>query len=132
MAIGFAVIVATLAVIGHIGRNNVKATDLDAGACIKEPDGAFREAHKTSCNSPHYAEIMGWVDDVSITFTSTERSEAQTRCNAMFSTYAAGVGDSGYIVGYFAKQGSSDRRDVLCFVKSAVSESLTQPVRTTT
>jgi hypothetical protein len=49
----------------------------------------------------------------------------------MFSTYAAGTGDTGYRISYFAKEGSTERRDVLCFVKSAVGDSLTQPVRPT-
>jgi hypothetical protein len=131
-----AVVIVALAVMGRIGRDKVKATDLDAGMCIQMPTGAsFSEAHKRSCTSAHDAEIIGWVDDVSIAdvdLDPTTPSEAATRCESLFLNYAGSTVDaSDYKLGYFAKKGSSATSDVLCYVRSAADVPLTQSVQTT-
>jgi hypothetical protein len=127
-----AVVIVVLAVISHIGRDKVSVSDIRPGTCIQEPHGSFSSAKKVDCTEPHYAEILGWINDVEVLSLTGAEPEAKGRCDALFTSYAGRPVDTTlYNVGYFTKSNAIVNSDVLCFVKSASDMPLTRPVGTT-
>lgn len=133
LVISAVVVVAVFGVISHIGRGKVSVSDIGAGTCIQNPGtGSFKETKGAKCDGPHYAEIMGWINDVSILQTdlSATETEAETRCKALYTQYTGTALDTSvYSVGYYAKANEIVTSDVACFVKSATGADLTQPLR---
>ncbi|MBV9953220.1 MAG: hypothetical protein JO291_14800 [Acidimicrobiia bacterium] len=127
VAIVVVVIVIGLAVAGHIGRGSVSTKDLDAGMCIRNPQGTFKSAHRQDCAKPHDAEILGWIDDVNtLPVLQGTPSDAAKACVDRFAQYTGTPLDtSTYHVGYFDKKGTIGQADVLCFVRSADGLQLT-------
>jgi hypothetical protein len=128
------VVVAGVAVIGHIGRGDVAATDLDPGMCIRMPQGTFKAAHREDCTKPHDAEIIGLVDHVmTIPVLEGTASDADRACRDRFESYTGNAFDgSTYTLGLFGKKAdlTSGIADVTCYVRAnagQLSHSLAKP-----
>jgi hypothetical protein len=108
-------------VMGHIGRGSVSTNDLDAGMCIRMPQGSFKSAHREDCAKPHDAEILGRVADVdTMPVLQGQPTEASRACDKLFEQYTGTTLDvSTYHVGFFENNAAyaAAHGDVLCFVR---------------
>jgi hypothetical protein len=127
--ISVAILVISIAVMGHIGRGGVSASDLDTGMCIRMPEGTFKSAHREDCTKPHDAEIVGRVDDVTtMPVLEGTASDADKACRDRFESYTGTTFDAGtYTLGFFEKKTdiNAGTGDVTCFVR-ANGEQLTR------
>jgi hypothetical protein len=131
--IALAVIGIGLVVMGHIGRGSVSTNDLDAGMCIRMPQGSFKSAHREDCAKPHDAEILGRVDDVdTMPVLQGQPTEASRACDSRFEQYSGTTLDaSTYHVGFFETNSvfAAAHGDVLCFVRLVDGAELTHSLR---
>ena len=114
------VLVGSIAVMGHLGRGSIKASELSTGMCIRMPQGTFKSAHREDCAKPHDAEIVGLVDNVTtLPVLEGTPSDADKACRDRFESYTDTTFDGSiYTIGFFAKKTdlTSGTANVTCFV----------------
>jgi len=134
------VIVAFLAIVLFLVRNNVEADDLAVGDCFNIPSGtSVQTVEKHPCNESHTAEVIfvGDYDGDTYPISLSLGSFVEANCEPAFETYLGRGFDSEpeLSIGYFypSRDGwSSGDRKITCYVALPDEGPMTESVKSAT
>jgi len=133
------VIVAFLAIVLYMTKDNTAADDLKAGDCFDIPTGdTVKTVVHHACTEPHTAEVFHVVEysgsDMTTPITLVIDQFASTACEPVFATYvgkaAAAMPD--LTIGYFyptADGWSRGDRTITCYVSKADESSMSSSLK---
>ena len=135
-----AVLVAFLAIVLFLVRNNVEADKLAVGDCFTIPSGTtVQTVEKHACNESHNAEVIfvGPYDGASYPISLSLDSFIETNCYPAFETYVGREVDSEpeLSIGYFypSRDGWEDGdRAITCYVAQPNEGPMTESIRSST
>jgi hypothetical protein len=133
------VIVAFLAIVLFLVRNNVSADDLAVGDCFNIPDGVTVETvEKHSCNESHNAEVIFVGDYAGDTYPISLSLDSfiEDSCVPAFETYVGRAIDSEpeLSLGYFhpTRDGwDSGDRTISCYISQPDESPMTESLKAT-
>jgi hypothetical protein len=131
------VIVAFLAIVLFVVRNNVDADDLAVGDCFNIPSGtSIQTVEKQPCTESHNAEVIfvGDHDGTTYPISLTLDSYIEDKCVPAFETYVGRAIDSEpeLSVGYFypSRDGwDSGDRTITCYVTEPDEGPMTESLK---